>query len=82
MTPPPVSEPEAEARVEIDAALVAAGWAVQNRADMNLSASRGVAVREFRLKHGHGLTGAQALALGRCLVLKRHILSWRLSNVP
>ena len=54
MTPPPVSEPEAEARVEIDAALVAAGWAVQNRADMNLSASRGVAVREFRLKHGHG----------------------------
>ena len=54
MTPPPVSEPEAAARVEVDASLVAAGWAVQDRADMNLSASRGVAVREFKLKHGHG----------------------------
>ncbi len=52
--PPPASGPEAEARVEIDAALAAAGWAVQNRSEMNLSAKRGVAVREFKLRSGHG----------------------------
>lgn len=67
MTPPPVSEPEAEARVEIDAALVAAGWAVQNRADMNPSASRGVAVREFRLKPGHGFADYLLLVDGKAV---------------
>ena len=41
--------PEAKARVEIDAALVAAGWAVQDRRAVNLHAARGVAVREFPL---------------------------------
>ncbi len=55
MTPPPISAPEAEARVDIDAAFEAAGWAVQNRGEMNLAAKRGVVVREFKLKHGHGL---------------------------
>ncbi len=56
MTPPPsgVSEPEAQARVEIDAAFEAAGWFVQNRNETNLSAGTGVAIREFKLKHGHG----------------------------
>jgi type I restriction enzyme R subunit len=54
MTPPPASGPEAEARVEIDAAFIAAGWVVQNREAMNLSAGVGVAVREFKLKQGHG----------------------------
>lgn len=54
MTPPPASGPEAEARVEIDAAFVAAGWTLQNRDGMNLSAAVGVAVREFKLKRGHG----------------------------
>ncbi len=41
MTPPSsgVSEPEAQARVEIDAAFVAAGWVVQDRSNAtNLSA--------------------------------------------
>jgi type I restriction enzyme, R subunit len=50
----PVGGPEASARVAIDAALVAAGWIVQNRDEMNLSAAVGVAVREFKLKSGHG----------------------------
>ncbi len=54
MTPPGGSGPEAEARVEIDGALEAAGWVVQDREDMNLSVARGVAVREFKLKSGHG----------------------------
>ncbi len=34
--------------------LVAAGWLIQNRADANIDAGRGVAIREFALAHGHG----------------------------
>src|SRR2546428_614514 len=48
------SSPEARTRVRIDAALVASGWLVQDRDDMNVAAARGVAVREFKLKQGHG----------------------------
>jgi type I restriction enzyme R subunit len=46
--------PEERARRNIDAALVASGWAVQDRAELNLSAGRGVAVREFPLVGGLG----------------------------
>lgn len=46
--------PETLTRETIDAALTAAGWAVQDAAQVNLSAGRGVAVREFPLKPGHG----------------------------
>jgi len=46
--------PEAKARVEIDRMLAAAGWAVQAARAVNLSATRGVAVREFVLKPPHG----------------------------
>ena len=45
---------EARARVEIDRQLGAAGWLVQDRADMNLYAAQGVAVREFTMASGHG----------------------------
>ena len=45
---------EARARVEIDRQLVACGWLVQNRAEMNLYAGPGVAVREFIMATGHG----------------------------
>jgi type I restriction enzyme R subunit len=38
--------PEARARVTIDAILAAAGWIVQSRAQLNLHAGPGVAVRE------------------------------------
>ncbi len=31
-----------------------AGWLVQDRDDMNLTASDGIAVREFKLQKGHG----------------------------
>ncbi len=44
--------PEQRARETIDAMLAAAGWVVQDRAGMNLSAARGVAVREFPLRTG------------------------------
>src|SRR3954454_16721543 len=39
--------PEQHARVEIDRKLEAAGWDVQDFREMDLSAARGVAVREF-----------------------------------
>jgi len=51
---PPAGSPEQKARAQIDAALIAAGWIVQDRDAMNLSAGRGVAVREFKLTTGHG----------------------------
>ena len=46
------STPEARAREVIDGQLAAAGWVVQDRADMNRLASLGVAVREFPLATG------------------------------
>ncbi len=46
--------PEQTARLEIDALLAKAGWAVQDAGAVNLYAGHGVAVREFGLKPGHG----------------------------
>ncbi len=46
--------PEQKARIQIDNLLEQAGWAVQDAGSVNLSAARGVAVREFGLKPGHG----------------------------
>jgi type I restriction enzyme, R subunit len=46
--------PEDRARENIDRLLTAAGWIVQHKKETNLSAGRGVAVREFPLKSGHG----------------------------
>lgn len=46
--------PEEQSRKEIDAALRAAGWIIQDRAEMNVSAGLGVAVREFKMAPGHG----------------------------
>ena len=65
--PPPPSGPEAEARVEIDAALETAGWVVQNREEMNLSMAQGVAVREFKLKHGHGYADYRLFVDGKAV---------------
>ena len=44
--------PEQLARQNIDQMLSGSGWDVQNSADMNITASLGVAVREFPLKTG------------------------------
>ena len=44
--------PEEFARINIDRQLTAAGWVIQDRAQMNLYAGRGVAVREFPLSDG------------------------------
>ena len=44
---------EDQARQSIDRQLAAAGWSVQDHDRMDLSAGRGVAVREFPLKSGY-----------------------------
>ena len=46
--------PEQKARREIDAKLVASGWLIQNRDELDLTAGRGIAVREFVMKPGFG----------------------------
>jgi type I restriction enzyme R subunit len=45
---------EARARREIDRQLLACGWTVQDRQDLNLYAAQGVAVREFVMAADHG----------------------------
>ncbi len=45
---------EQRARVLIDRQLTDAGWVVQDRKDLNLFASQGVAVREVIMAKGHG----------------------------
>jgi len=44
--------PEERARAEIDRQLTACGWVVQDRAEMDIYAAPGVAVREFPLQGG------------------------------
>jgi type I restriction enzyme R subunit len=46
--------PEQRARREIDSDLTEAGWLVQSREDLDLTAGRGIAVREFSMKAGFG----------------------------
>ena len=46
--------PEQRARRAIDVNLEAAGWLVQDLDDLDLSAGRGVAAREFPMKPGFG----------------------------
>ena len=46
--------PEDKARENIDRLLTQAGWAVRNQSDANILAYRGVAIRNFTLKPGHG----------------------------
>lgn len=48
--------PEELARINIDRQLTACGWTVQSRVEMNLYAGRGIAVREFPIDGGGGLS--------------------------
>lgn len=49
-----VPQPEQQARNTIDQLLAAAGWLVCDADRANIHAARGVAIREFPLKAGHG----------------------------
>lgn len=53
MTPNSNLNPEAEARLVIDAMLSASGWVVQDFKKIALAAARGVAVREYPMASGH-----------------------------
>ena len=46
------AKPEAQARAQIDAQLVAAGWIIQDYKAVDFSAGRGIALREVPLKTG------------------------------
>ena len=46
--------PEDQARENIDRLLTKAGWAVRDQSNANILAYRGVAIRNFTLKPGHG----------------------------
>ncbi|HEV2592753.1 MAG TPA: hypothetical protein VGU02_12770, partial [Gaiellaceae bacterium] len=59
--------PEALARETIDRALTNAGWVVQDMAALNVSAGRGVAVREFPLVSGHGFADYLLYADGKAV---------------
>lgn len=74
--------PEQQARVDIDAALEAAGWIVQDRAAMNLAAGTGVAVREFRMASGHGFADYLLFVNGKAVgALEAKPAGYRLINV-
>ena len=47
-------DPEGKAREKIDSDLKKAGWSVQDPTSANLSAARGIAIREFPLGKGYG----------------------------
>lgn len=46
--------PEQKARREIDSDLASAGWIVQSRDGLDLTAGRGIAIRNFTMKAGFG----------------------------
>ena len=57
--------PEQKARIEIDRLLGLAGWSVQSMDQANIHAARGVAIREFSLKEGHGAADYMLYVDGR-----------------
>jgi type I restriction enzyme R subunit len=59
--------PEERARHIIDGLLSAAGWIVQDRADANIDAGPGVAIREFSLGHGFGEADYMLFADGQAV---------------
>ena len=64
---PACDGPERRARLKIDAGLTASGWTVQNRDEINLSAARGVAVREFKMEPGFGYADYLLFVDGRSI---------------
>lgn len=74
--------PEQKARQDIDAALAAAGWIIQDRPEMNLAAGAGVAVREFRMMPGHGFADYLLFVNGKAVgALEAKPAGYRLINV-
>ena len=49
-----MAQPEDQARENIDRMLSQAGWSVCDSGEVHISAFRGLAIRNFSLKTGHG----------------------------
>ena len=49
-----MTQPEDQARQNIDRILSQAGWSVCDSGEVYISAFRGLAIRNFTLKQGHG----------------------------
>ena len=74
--------PEQQARVAIDKFLAAAGWVIQDRAELNLSAGPGVAVREFKMADGHGIADYMLFVEGKAVgVLEAKPAGYLLTSV-
>lgn len=74
--------PEQLARVDIDRALAAAGWVVQDRDAINLAAGPGVAIREFPMASGHGFADYLLFVNGKAVgVLEAKPAGYTLTNV-
>ncbi|MDQ3862536.1 MAG: DEAD/DEAH box helicase family protein, partial [Actinomycetota bacterium] len=74
-------EPEARARENIDLQLQECGWQVQNRDELNIYASKGVAVREFAIP-GVGEADYLLYADGRAIgVVEAKPEDWTLRGV-
>src|SRR2546427_4562186 len=74
--------PEQRRREKIGAAPSESGWTLQSRDEMNLSAARGVAVREFKLAPGHGQVDYMLFVDGKAVgVLEAKPEGYTLSGV-
>jgi type I restriction enzyme R subunit len=73
--------PEERARAKIDLQLEECGWCVQNRDEMNIFASKGVAVREFSMS-GAGEADYLLYADGKAIgVVEAKPVEWTLKGV-
>jgi len=84
MVPPGAEReaPEQRARQKIDIAFAASGWIVQHHDEMNVSAGRGVAVRELKLTAGHGYADYLLFVDGKAVgVLEAKAEGFTLSGV-
>ncbi len=64
---PGTAGPEEVARQQIDQFLAEAGWIVQSRESINLSAGPGIAIREFKLAEGFGFADYLLFVDGRAV---------------
>jgi len=60
-----MASPEEQARETIDRMLTKSGWAVRDQGDAHISAYRGLAIRNFTLKQGHGFADYMLYVDGR-----------------
>src|SRR5438552_18903023 len=76
------TSPEEKARRLIDVSLAEAGWAIQDRSEINLSVGRGVAVRAFKLSPDHGFADYMLFVDGRAVgILEAKPEGYTLSGV-